>query len=104
MGQITNHKITIEYLKFIFVKCRKSKLEFDSDKEVDNAFRYLSGLFNLSHIQCALFSVVFNFTIDEDLERVKTDRLLSFLGLELEVFFDINGFIVTGKQIGRAHV
>ena len=93
MGQITNHKITIEYLKLLFVKSRSSKLEFELGKDVDNAFKYLSGLFNLSHIQCALFSVVFNFTIDEDLERVKTDRLLSFLGLDLEVFYDIKGDI-----------
>lgn len=93
MGQITNHKITIEYLKLLFVKLRSSKLEFELGKDVDNAFKYLSGLFNLSHIQCALLSIVFNFTIDEDLERVKTDRLLSFLGLELEVFFDIKGDI-----------
>ena len=83
MGQITNHKITIEYLKLLFVKSRSSKLEFDADKEVDNAFRYLSKLFNLTHIQCALFSVVFNFSIDEDLERVKTERLLGFLNLEI---------------------
>ena len=93
MGQITNHKITIEYLKLLFVKSRSSKLEFELGKDVDNAFKYLSGLFNLSHIQCALLSIVFNFTIDEDLERVKTDRLLSFLGLDLEVFYDIKGDI-----------
>ena len=91
MGQITNHKITIEYLKLLFVKSRSSKLEFDADKEVDNAFRYLSKLFNLTHIQCALFSVVFNFSIDEDLERVKTERLLGFLNLEIEIFYDIKG-------------
>ncbi len=91
MGQIVNHKITIEYLKLLFVKSRCSKLVYDSDKEVDNAFRYLSGLFNLSHIQCALFSVIFNFTIDEDLERVKTERLIDFLHLEVESFFDIKG-------------
>ena len=91
MSQITNHKITIEYLKLLFVKSRSSKLVYDSDKEVDNAFRYLSALFNLSHIQCALFSVVFNFTIDEDLERVKTQRLIDFLHMEVESFFDIKG-------------
>ena len=91
MGQITNHKITIEYLKLLFVKSRSSKLEFEPGKEVDNAFRYLSGLFNLTHIQCALFSVVFNFSIDEDLERVKTERLLGFLNLEIEIFYDIKG-------------
>ena len=92
MNQI-NHKITIEYLKLLFVKSRGSRLEFDANKEVDNAFRYLSKLFDLTHIQCALFSIVFSFTIDEDLERVKTDRLLSFLGLDLEVFYDIKGDI-----------
>ncbi len=91
MGQITNHKITIEYLKLLFVKSRSSKLEFELGKDVDNAFKYLSGLFNLSHIQCALFSVVFNFSIDEDLERVKTERLLGFLNLEIEIFYDIKG-------------
>ncbi len=91
MGQITNHKITIEYLKLLFVKSRGSRLEFDANKEVDNAFRYLSKLFNLTHIQCALFSVVFNFSIDEDLERVKTERLLGFLNLEIEIFYDIKG-------------
>ena len=88
MNQI-NHKITIEYLKLIFVKCRKSKLVFEPDKEQDAAFRYLSALFNLSHIQCALLSIVFNFTIDEDLERVKTQRLIDFLHLEVESFFDV---------------
>jgi cytochrome oxidase assembly protein ShyY1 len=35
--------------------------------------------------------VVFNFSIDEDLERVKTERLLGFLNLEIEIFYDIKG-------------
>lgn len=84
-----NHKTTIEHLKSIFFKCRKSKLEFSSDEEVENAFKYLCELFNLSKIQTALLSIIFNFTTDEDLERVKSQRMIDFLRLEIESFFDI---------------
>ncbi|MDD3321198.1 MAG: ATP-binding protein [Paludibacter sp.] len=86
-----NHKQTIQYLNFIFIKSKKSKLDFESSEGIDEAFRYLSSIFNLSHIQCALLSIIFSFTIDEDLERVRTQRLLSFLDMELEDYFDLTG-------------
>lgn len=90
MGEI-NHKITVEYLSIIFLKSRKSKLDFGSDIEVNNAFKYLSTLFNLSHIQCAILSLVFAFTTDDDLERLYTQRLIDYLDLNMEFFFDIKG-------------
>ena len=88
-----NHKETIRNLKYLFVKSKHSKLSFDSNREIKDAFKYLSQLFNLTHIQCALFSIVFAYTIDEDLERVSTLRLLDFLSLVVEDLFDIKGDI-----------
>jgi len=84
-----NHKQTIQYLNFIFIKSKKSKLDFEPSAALDEAFKYLSSIFNLSHIQCALLSIIFSFTIDEDLERVRTQRLLSFLDMELDDYFDL---------------
>ena len=88
-----NHKETIRNLKYLFVKSKHSKQSFDSNREIKDAFKYLSQLFNLTHIQCALFSIVFAYTIDEDLERVSTLRLLDFLSLVVEDLFDIKGDI-----------
>lgn len=90
MSQV-NHKTTIESFKLIFVKAKGSKLSFGVNKELTTAFKQLSSLFTLTHIQCALFSIVFAYTIDDELERVKTLRLIDFLGLEYESFFDLKG-------------
>ncbi len=84
-----NHKYTIQYLNYIFVKTKNSKLTFENSKEMKEAFNYLSSLFNLSQTQCALFSIVFTFTVDEDLERVRTLRILSFIDFELDSYFAI---------------
>lgn len=84
-----NHKQTIQYLKFLFVKCRKSKLQFDSDKELKDAFKYLSNTLFLTPNQCILFAIIFAFTVEEDLERVDTLRMLHYLSIELEGLYDI---------------
>ena len=84
-----NHKYTIQYLNYIFAKTKNSKLTFENSKEMKEAFNYLSSLFNLSQTQCALFSIVFTFTVDEDLERVRTLRILSFIDFELDSYFAI---------------
>lgn len=95
-----NHKETIRNLKYLFVKSKHSKLSFDANRDLKDAFKYLSQLFNLTHIQCALLSVVFAFTIDEDLERVSSLRLLNFLSLELDDYFEIKGDIEVLIQKG----
>lgn len=84
-----NHKQTIQYLKFLFVKCRKSKLQFESDKELKDAFKYLSNTLFLTPNQCILFAIVFAFTVEEDLERVDTLRMLHYLSIELEGLYDV---------------
>ena len=89
MNQI-NHKLTVGYLKQIFLSTRRSGLDSDSNtKELDSAYQYLSALFNLTHIQCTLFAIIFNFSNDEDLEQITTQRLMSYFNFELEHFFDI---------------
>jgi energy-coupling factor transporter ATP-binding protein EcfA2 len=84
-----NHKQTIHYLNLIFVKCRKSKLQLEQDKELKDAFKHLSNILHLTPNQCVLFAIVFVFTVDEDVERVKTLRMLHHLALELEDLYDI---------------
>ena len=89
MDQV-NHKYTVECLKLIFIKSRRSGLDCDSNmEELDNAYKYLSALFNLTNIQCKLFAIIFNFYNDEDLEQITTQRLMSFLNIDMELFFDI---------------
>ena len=95
-----NHKETIRNLKYLFVKSKHSKLSFDANRDIKDAFKYLSQLFNLTHIQCALLSIVFAFTIDEDLEKVSSLRLLNFLSLELDDYFEIKGDIEVLIQKG----
>ena len=95
-----NHKETIRNLKYLFVKSKHSKLSFDANRDLKDAFKYLSQLFNLTHIQCALLSIVFAFTIDEDLEKVSSLRLLNFLSLELDDYFEIKGDIEVLIQKG----
>lgn len=95
-----NHKETIRNLQYLFVKSKHSKLSFDANRDIKDAFKYLSQLFNLTHIQCALLSVVFAFTIDEDLEKISTLRLLDFLSLAVEDLFDIKGDIEVLIQKG----
>ena len=87
-----NHKHTVEYLSFIFLKSRDSKLNFREDKdekELKNAFSYLTSLFNLTYTQCTILSLVFTFTIDDDLEKISTRRILSHFDMDNEDLFDI---------------
>lgn len=100
-----NHKQTIQYLKFLFLKCRESKLQFESDKELKDAFRYLSNILHLTQNQCVLFAIVYLLSVDDDTD-INTSKILQILSLKLEDFFDIkqdiehlieSGFIVQKK-------
>lgn len=90
MDKNVNHKLTVEYLKQVFLSTRKTRFGEDVNKEeFDNIYNYLSALFNLTHLQCTVFAIIFNFTNDEDLEQISTQRLMSYLNDDLEFFFDI---------------
>lgn len=84
-----NHKFTVYYLNYLFNNIKDSKLIFNTTKEMNEAFEHLSDLLNLTNTQSALLSIIFTFTVDEDLERVKTNRILSCLGLGINDYFTI---------------
>ncbi len=88
--QQVNHKLTVGYLKQIFLETRRARLEDASkNKQLDSAYQFLSELLNLSHLQCTLFAIIFKYSTDGDLEKISTQRLMSFLDVNLDHFFDI---------------
>lgn len=86
---IVNHQYTVNYLNVLFSEVKNSQLNFTDTDEQNEAFGYITELFNLTKTQSAILSIVFRFTVDEDLERVRTIRILSFLDMEVDDYFTI---------------
>lgn len=84
-----NHKQTVEHFNLIFENSKYSKLDYEGNKEVDIAIRYVAELFNTTHIQSCLFAIIFMFTMDDT--EVGFERLLKFLGFDLQDYFDLQG-------------
>ena len=81
-----NHKLTVEYLIFIFEKSNDSRLNYIEDM-VEDAIRFISELFHITHKQSGLLSIIFCFQMDN--HEVSFERLLNYLGLQLQDYFDL---------------
>ena len=82
-----NHKLTVEYLTLIFEKSNDSKLNYADDKQMEDAIRFISELFHTTPTQSGLLSVIFCFQMDN--HEVSFERLLNYLGLQLQDYFDL---------------
>jgi len=86
-----NHKQTIESLNLIFENSKGSKLDYSGKGDTDTAIRYIAELLSVTHIQSCLFAIIFNFQLDDT--EIGFERLLKFLGLEIQDYFDLQGDI-----------
>ena len=86
-----NHKQTVEHFNLIFENSKYTKLDYSGKKDVDIAIRYVAELFNTTHIQSCLISIIFMFTMDDT--EVGFERLLKFLGFDLQDYFDLQSDI-----------
>ncbi|MDD3014282.1 MAG: ATP-binding protein [Candidatus Gastranaerophilales bacterium] len=93
-----NHKQTVEQLNLIFEKCKNSKMEFRSDKKLEEAINKVASLLNINRIQSALFAVIFMFNLD-DIE-ISTERVLTFFNLKVPDFFTIKSDLEKLIQTG----